>query len=316
MNFYELLDVSQDATQEDIEKAYRKKALQYHPDRNPGNTEVHNKFIEIQNAYENLKDKEKRKQYDFSLNNNGFMPSFDFFEQENLDIKIIFKINLVDSIQGSKKTLNIAKRLPCDSCRGFGATKHKACEACHGTGKIVNAMNTIFHFQTLCGKCFGHGKIALNKCEKCLGQKKINSQEIAIDFEIPKGIQNNMTLCLNGQGNIGTNRVGNLYVQCVIEPDETFKIDGLNLLCNVKTKFSTLLFGGKVEIPTPESDIVEINLPGRTDCLTKLRVKNKGMFDVRNIHKRGDIIATVIADVPSDINKLEQIKQLLVDHGI
>ena len=103
MNFYELLDVSQDATQEDIEKAYRKKALQYHPDRNPGNTEVHNKFIEIQNAYENLKDKEKRKQYDFSLNNNGFMPSFDFFEQENLDIKIIFKINLVDSIQGSKK---------------------------------------------------------------------------------------------------------------------------------------------------------------------------------------------------------------------
>lgn len=315
MNFYEILEVANNASQEEIEKAYRKKALQYHPDRNPGNTEVQNKFIEIQNAYDTLKDVNKRNNYDMTLNSHGFMPSFDFFEQENLDIRVIYKISILDSIQGSKKTLSISKKLPCDSCRGFGATNHRNCDNCHGTGKIVNAMNTIFHFQTLCGRCFGHGKIALNKCEKCLGQKKINSPEVTIDFDLPKGIQDNMTLCLNGQGNMGNGRVGNLYVQCVIEPDQIFKVDGLNLLCTVKAKFSTLLFGGKVEVPTPENDIVEIDLPGRTDCLTKLRVKNKGMFDVRNSHNRGDIIATVVADIPED-KKLEDIKKTLYNYGI
>jgi len=316
VSYYQILEVEQTATQEEIEKAYRKKALQYHPDRNPGDTEVHNKFIEIQNAYETLKDAGRRQQYDFSLRPNGFMPAFDFFEQENLDIKIIYKISILDSIQGANKTINISKKMPCDSCNGFGATNHKSCDACHGSGRIVNAMNTIFHFQTLCGKCLGQGKIALNRCEKCLGQKKVNTPESNIEFMIPKGIQNNMTLCINGQGNIGQGRVGDLYVQCTIEPDNVFKIDGLNLLCNVKTKFSTMLFGGKIEIPTPDNEIVELDLPPKADCLTKLRVKNKGMYDIRNTHVRGDIVATVIVDVPKDIKELEKIKSILINHGI
>ncbi len=317
MNFYEILEVSHAASQDEIEKAYRKKALQYHPDRNPGNTEVHSKFVEIQNAYDTLKNKEKRQQYDFSLQGGNNNLVFDIFDQENLDIKIIYKITIQDSIHGGEKSLRISKKLPCGTCRGFGATSFRPCDACHGSGHVVNALNSIFQFQTLCGRCLGHGKIALNKCEKCFGSKKTNSDEQTIGFMVPKGIQNNMTLCLNGQGNIGNNgRIGNLYVQCVFEPDETFKIDGLNLLCNVRAKFSTMLFGGKIEIPTAENDVVEIEMPAKTECLTKLRVKNKGMYDIRNNLKRGDIIANVIVDMPQGFSNPDEVRKFLVAHGI
>jgi len=317
VNFYEILEVSHAASQDEIEKAYRKKALQYHPDRNPGNTEVHSKFVEIQNAYDTLKNKEKRQQYDFSLQGGNNNLVFDIFDQENLDIKIIYKITIQDSIHGGEKSLRISKKLPCGTCRGFGATSFRPCDACHGSGHVVNALNSIFQFQTLCGRCLGHGKIALNKCEKCFGSKKTNSDEQTIGFMVPKGIQNNMTLCLNGQGNIGNNgRIGNLYVQCVFEPDETFKIDGLNLLCNVRAKFSTMLFGGKIEIPTAENDVVEIEMPAKTECLTKLRVKNKGMYDIRNNLKRGDIIANVIVDMPQGFNNPDEVRKFLVAHGI
>lgn len=317
MNFYEILEVANSASQDEIEKAYRKKALQYHPDRNPGNTEVHSKFINIQNAYDTLKDIEKRQQYDHSLNGDNGNFIFDLFDQENLDIKIIYKITIQDSINGAQKTLRFSKKLPCGTCKGFGATSFRKCEACQGSGHILNAINSIFKFQTLCGKCLGQGKIPLNKCEKCFGLKKANSNEQPIDFMIPKGIQNNMTLCLNGQGNIGNNgRVGNLYVQCVFEPDYVFKIDGLNLICNVRAKFSTMLFGGKIEIPTPENDVVEIEMPAKTECLTKLRVKNKGMYDIRNSLKRGDIIANVIVDMPQGFDNPEEVRKFLVAHGI
>lgn len=317
MNLYDILEVDSSASQDEIEKAYRKKALQYHPDRNPGDTEVHSKFVQIQNAYDTLKDKDKRHQYDLSLS--GVMNSFtfDIFEQENLDIKIMYKITIQDSILGAEKNLRVGRKLPCGTCKGLGATSFKQCDLCNGAGRILNSINTIFQFQTLCGRCFGNGKIALNKCEKCFGLKKINGEEKDISFFIPKGIQDNMTLCLNGQGNVGNNgRVGNLYVQCSFEPDPVFKVEGLNLVCNVRAKFSTMLFGGKIEIPTPENDVVEIEMPAKTECLTKLRVKNKGMHDIRNILKRGDIIANVIVDMPSNFENPDEVKKFLIAHGI
>ena len=109
MNIYEILEVANSASQDEIEKAYRKKALQYHPDRNPGNTEVHSKFINIQNAYDTLKDIEKRQQYDHSLNGGNGNFIFDLFDQENLDIKIIYKITIQDSINGAQKLYDSAK---------------------------------------------------------------------------------------------------------------------------------------------------------------------------------------------------------------
>jgi len=314
---YEVLGVTQDATQEQIEKAYRKKALQYHPDRNPGDAEAHGKFIEAQTAYDTLKDSEKRQQYDYALSQPNFNPSFDFFEQENLDIKIIYKISIVDSIKGANKNISIIRKMPCHTCKGFGATSFRTCDACQGSGHTINALNSIFRFQTLCGRCLGHGKIALNKCDKCYGTKKINADEQNVSFVIPKGLQNNMTLCLNGQGNIGNNgRIGNVYVQCIIEPHPQFKIENLDLICNVKTKYSTMLFGGKIEIPTAEDDVVEIEIPAKTECLTKLRVKNKGMFDVRSPNRRGDIVAHVLVDMPSEFTDPQKVKDFLLAHGI
>lgn len=312
-----MLGVDQNATQAQIEKAYRQKALQYHPDRNPGDIEAHKKFIEAQAAYDTLKDQHKRQDYDQELLRPTFNTVFDIFDQENLDIKIIYKISIIDTLKGGQKDITLTKKIPCDTCKGFGATSHKTCDLCYGSGHTVNALNSVFSFQTLCGRCLGNGKIPLNKCEKCHGIKKINTEEKTVSFVIPKGLQNNMTLCLNGQGNIANNgRVGNVYVQCVIEPHPIFKIEGLDLVCNVKAKYSTMLFGGKIEIPTAEDDVVEIQIPAKTECLTKLRVKNKGMYDVRNPNRRGDVIAHVLVDMPSEFSDAQKVKEFLLSHGI
>lgn len=308
--------MADNATQDEIEKAYRKKALQYHPDRNPGDTEVHNKFIAVQEAYDTLKDVGKRKQYDDSLNPN-FISSFDFFEHENLDIKVNCEISIFESISGTNKTISLNKKAPCSKCNGFGASDFKKCDVCSGRGNIINTVNEIFRFQTVCGKCMGHGKISLNTCETCLGSKKQFVGEQQIQFNIPKGIQHGMTLCLHGQGNLGKNgRVGNLFVQCLLANNNTFKVDGLNILCTVNAKYSTMLFGGKIEIPTPENDIIEIEVPKNTQCLTKLTVKNKGMFDFRNINYRGDLVATVMTEIPQNIKDEREIKEFLIKHNL
>lgn len=316
MNHYEVLELAETASQEDIEKAYRKKALQYHPDRNPGDTEVHNKFLSVQSAYETLRDPEKRRQYDFNRKAPGIMPSFDFFEQENLDIKIMQEVSILETLTGCDKSIRLDKKAPCVKCHGFGASSFRPCDACNGAGHIVNAMNNIFRFQSLCGRCMGHGKIPLNKCDSCNGFKKQNMGEQEIQFSIPKGIQNGMTMCLKGQGNIGHGRIGDLYVQCMIQQNNQFRIEGLNIFCNVNAKYSTMLFGGKIVIPTPENDVVEIELPRNTQCLTKLTVKNKGMYDFRNSQFRGDLIATVMAEIPQNLKDEEKIKEFLKQYNL
>ena len=316
MNFYEILEVDKDATQEIIEKQYRKKAFQYHPDRNPGDTEMQNKFIEVQKAYEVLRDSGQRQNYDFSLTNRGFMPSFDFFEQENLDIKIIQNISILDSLNGTNKEIKISRKSPCQPCRGFGASKFQPCNNCNGSGQTLNAMHNFFRFQSLCGKCMGHGKVPLNRCESCHGSKKTNLPEETFQITIPLGLQNGMTLCLHGCGNLGTNNSGNLYVQCVFDNDPVFRVDGLNILCSIKARYSTMLFGGKLQIPTPENEIIEVDVPQNTQCLTKLTIKNKGMFDFINSHNRGDIIATVMAEIPQNLENSDELKRFLISHGL
>lgn len=316
MNYYEVLELVETASQEDIEKAYRKKALQYHPDRNPGNTEVHNKFISIQAAYENLRDPEKRRQYDYGRKSPSIMPGFDFFEQENLDIKVTHEVSILDILTGCEKTISINKKAPCIKCHGFGASSFRPCDSCNGAGHVVNALNNIFRFQTLCGRCMGHGKLPLNKCDSCHGSKKQNNGEEIIQFTIPKGLQHGMTMCLKGQGNIGHGRVGDLYLQCVLQTNNQFRVEGLNVFCNVNAKYSTMLFGGKIVIPTPENDIVEIEVPRNTPCLTKLTVKNKGLYDFRNTQFRGDLIATVMAEIPQKINDEQRIKEFLISHDL
>lgn len=317
MNYYEILGLQNGCSQEEIEKAYRKKALEYHPDRNPGDTSAHQKFIEIQEAYDTLKDKDKKLNYDNSLN--GFNSQFfgTMFEQENLDIKLSITFNIYDAIFGKQKKLRISRAKPCDTCDGKGYKTFDFCKACNGSGSVISMPNPIFHFRTLCGKCVGKGRIPKDSCSSCLGQRYKPMPEEEISYTIPKGLQDGMGLCLKGMGNLGINgNIGNLFLDCRLEQDPNYKIDGLNLISTKKIKYSTLVFGGKVEVPTPEGDIIVVDIPASTECLSRFTIKNKGLFDIKDTQKRGDLIVSTVVALPSNIQNPDVLKSVLEKYGI
>jgi molecular chaperone DnaJ len=321
LSYYEILGLTKESSQEDIDRSYKKKALEHHPDRNPGDVDAAAKFLQIQEAYDTLKDPRKRKEYDMRLNGGGFNPfgnfNFDIFEHDNLDLRISVPFTLNDTIYGNQKTIKIQKKHPCNICDGIGSTNFSICNMCQGTGSMMAAPTPFFNFRTMCARCSGRGKLPHNKCSNCYGDRYVNGIEEEISYTIPKGLMDGMSLMLRGQGNIGKDgRVGNLILDCRMEHNSEYKIDGLNLLSNLKIKYSTLLFGGKIEINTPENETFEIDVPATTECLTKFTIKNKGMFDIKNLNKRGDIIISVVVDIPKNLKQDDELKQIFIKHGI
>lgn len=317
MNYYEILGVDRSCSQEEIEKAYRKKALEYHPDRNPGDASAHQKFIEVQEAYDILKDKNKKNNYDNNLN--GFNDQFfgNMFEQENLDIRISVTFTIYDAIFGKQKSLKISRAKPCDTCTGKGYKTFDICRNCNGAGSVVSMPNPLFHFRTLCGKCVGKGRIAKDNCVDCLGRKYKQMPEEEISYTIPKGLHDGMGLCLKGMGNFGVSgHVGNLFLDCRFEQDPNFKIDGINLTATKKIKYSTLVFGGKIEVPTPDGEIIVVDIPASTECLTKFTIKNKGLYDIKDTQKRGDLVVSTVVALPSKIEEPEALRKILELHNI
>jgi len=317
-DFYAVLELNKSCSQEDVEKAYKKLALKYHPDRNPGDTSCVEKFMKIQSAYEILRDPQKRKQYDNPATPmmNPFFNHGDMFDTEDLDIRLLCPVTISEAVKGTIKTLNVHRKSPCNLCRGNGHSDFTMCPMCQGRGVSINAMQGFFRFQTLCGNCMGQGKIGTARCVSCHANKYGKSEEVLFNLNIPKGVQNGMTLALNGQGHHGiSGRHGNIYVECKITDDSNYKIVGLDIECKIHAKYSTLLFGGKISIPTPEDENIEVEIPQQTKCGTKFRVKEKGMPDIRNNMVRGDLIANVMADVPS-IATDEALKNTLINYGL
>ncbi len=310
-----MLGIDRSSSQEEIEKAYRKKALEHHPDRNPGDASAHEKFLKIQEAYDVLKDKSKRLNYDNNLN--GFNESFFHVENENLDIRISINFSIYDSILGKQKTLKISRANPCGDCSGKGYKTFDICNNCNGSGAVITMPNPFFNFRTLCGKCVGKGRIPKDSCGSCFGQKYKPMPEEEVSYTIPKGLLDGMGLCLKGMGNFGVSgNVGNLYIDCRLEQDPNYKVDGLNLISTKKIKYSTLIFGGKIEVPTPDGDIIVVDIPSSTECLTKFTIKNKGLFDIRDIKKRGDLIVSTVVAIPKKIENAEILRKILEENGI
>ena len=317
MNYYEILGLDRSCSQEEIEKNYRKKALEHHPDRNPGDASAHQKFLEIQEAYDVLKDKSKKINYDNNLNGFNDQPVGNMFEQENLDIKISITFTISDTIFGKQKSLKLSRANPCDVCSGKGYKTFDFCKQCNGSGSVVTMPNPFFNFRTLCGKCLGKGRIPKDSCNSCLGQRYKQMPEEEISYTIPKGLMDGMGLCLKGMGNFGVSgHVGNLFLDCRIEHDNNYKVDNLNLISTKKIKYSTLVFGGKIEVPTPDGDIIVVDIPASTECLTKFTVKNKGLYDIKDTKKRGDLIVSTVVALPSKVENAEALKTILELHGI
>ncbi len=317
-DLYAFLEIDKNCSQEDIEKAYKKLALKYHPDRNPGDTSAAEKFMKIQSAYETLRDPQKRRQYDNPINPmmNPFFHHGDMFDTEDLDIRLLCSVTISEAVKGAIKNLSILRKSPCVTCRGNGYSDFTTCSICQGRGVSINAMQGFFRFQTLCGNCMGKGKIGVSRCNSCHANKYGTPEEISFNITIPKGVQNGMTLVLNGQGHHGiSGRTGNIYVECRLAEDSKYKVIGLDIECQIHARYSTMLFGGTISIPTPEDENIEVNIPHHTKCGTKFRVKEKGIPDIKNNLVRGDLIANVLIDVPQ-INMDEKIRQTLINHGL
>ncbi len=349
IDYYELLEVDRDASFEEIKKSYRKLALKYHPDRNPGNREAEERFKLINEAYQVLSDKEKRALYDRygknGLENRGFEgfshSSFDdimnFFEEMfggesfggfgfgqrgsgekyPLDLSLQIQIDFNEAFFGAKKEIEFEYKTPCLECKGTGAKNGEfiTCPECHGRGQIYYRQGFMTFSQT-CPKCSGVGKIAKKMCLKCHGLGYEKKRE-KITINIPEGIDNEDRIRVSGKGNIGINgQRGDLYITFYVKEDEHFVRYNDDIYLEVPIFFTQAILGETIKIPTPRGE-KELKLPPNTKDKEQFRFKGEGAKNVRT-KRVGDLIAQVKIEFPKKLNseQKELLKKLQESFGI
>lgn len=337
-DYYSILGVDKNCSQDDIKKAYRKKAMEYHPDRNPNNKEAENKFKESAEAYEYLSDAEKRKIYDVyghdGLNvKNGFRnPSdpWDMFNQffgsrfghdgfgnsrpypqKGNDISDYVEITLEEASKGIVKEISVIRQFTCDICNGSGVkngAEKKTCSICNGTGQKITRQrngNMIMQQVSTCPICHGEGKeISDNdKCEKCIGIG-LYGKETKIEINIPTGIETGQTMILRGAGDDGKNQGprGDLFVNIRVKKHNIFNRHSDGTLCiNLPINYSEAVLGAKKLVPTIYGDIIEVDIPAGTQNGDKI-IKNGYGLTIINKNIKGDLIVICNVKVPTKLS--------------
>jgi len=347
-DFYELLGVSKDAPGPDIKKAYRKLAMQYQPDRNPDDAAAEVKFKEINEAYDALKDDQKRAAYDRfghaafdgSMGQGGpgaagggfdFGGSFgDIFEdlfgdrrgggrgrggaggpQRGSDLRYNYDVSLEDAFSGKKAEIKINTAVKCDPCGGSGATPGSSpttCVTCQGMGK-VRQQQGFFTVERACPACHGAGQTISDPCTTCHGAGRVQKDK-TLSVSIPAGVEEGTRIRLSGEGEDGERGgpAGDLYMFISVRDHELFERDGNDIYCNVPLAMATAALGGPIEVLTVEGTKARITIPAGTQSGRHFRLRGKGMPRLQR-SGRGDMFVLISVETPVDLTK-EQKKLL------
>jgi molecular chaperone DnaJ len=334
-DFYDVLGVPRNASDDDIKKAYRKLAMKYHPDRNQGNPEAEVRFKEVKEAYEILSDSGKRSAYDqyghagvdpnmrgggpdgFGSFADAFGDIFgDIFGQgrgrgrqvyAGADLNYGMEITLEEAAAGKNAEIRIPSWDECNTCHGSGAkagTSAKTCDTCHGQG-VVQMRQGFFSVQQTCPHCRGTGKIIPEPCTACHGQGKIKKQK-TLEVKIPAGIDDGMRIRSTGNGEPGTNGgpPGDLYIEIRVKKHDIFERDGDDLHCEVPVSFITAALGGEIEVPTLAGKAA-IDIPEGTQAGKQFRLRGKGIKGVRASYP-GDLYCHIVVETPVKLTEYQR----------
>lgn len=340
-DYYEVLEVSRTATEEEIKVAYRRKAKECHPDLHPDDKTAEIRFKEVNEAYEVLCDGNKRARYDQfghdGLNNmgggfeggfggfGGFDSIFDTFfggggrqrrngPERGSDLRYDMTITFEEAAFGVTKEFKFQRTENCDVCDGTGAkpgTSPKQCPTCHGTGTVRATTNSLFGQMVTerpCSSCNGTGTIIEDKCTKCGGSGRVRATRTAT-VNIPAGIDNGQVITMGGQGEPGVRGgpAGDMYIYVTVKPHKLFKRDGYNLYCEIPITITQAALGDDIEIPTLEEPVTH-HINEGTQPGDEIKLKGKGIQMLRSQNK-GDLFVKVRVDVPRKLNDSQ--KELL-----
>ena len=342
--YYETLEVERSIDEAGLKSAFRKLAMKWHPDKNPGDPSCEHKFKEISEAYEILKDGNKRAAYDryghaaFEQGNGGghgagfgagFASSFsDIFEdlfgmagqrggrggrERGADLRYNMEITLEEAFSGKTAQINIPVAVTCETCSGTGAkagTKPKACSMCGGAGRVRQAQG-FFTLERTCPGCQGRGQMIETPCGSCSGQGRVQ-KERTLSVNIPPGVEDGTRIRLAGEGEAGVQGgpAGDLYIFLSLASHKFFQRDGADLHCRVPVSMVTAAMGGEFEVPTIDKGKTKVKVPSGTQSGRRFRVASKGMPVLRS-RQMGDMYVQVVVETPQNLTKKQ--KELLAE---
>jgi molecular chaperone DnaJ len=339
-DYYEVLGLTRGCSPEDVKAAYRKLAMEFHPDRNPGDNGCEHKFKEVSQAYDVLKDDQKRAAYDrfghaaFEGPGGRGAAPFDFAasftdvfddlfgefmggkrgrrQNRGGDLRYNMEITLEEAFRGRSAQIRVPTAVACEHCEGTGAapgSKPETCPTCAGHGK-VRAQQGFFTIERTCPNCRGAGRIVRNPCKTCAGVGRVKKEK-TLSLDIPPGVEEGTRIRLSGEGQAGVNGgpPGDLYVFLSVKPHSIFQRDGNNLHCRVPVGFVTAALGDTIEVPALDGSSVRVQIPEGTQSGKQIRIRNKGMPVLKGGSAVGDFYVEVQVETPVKLTRKQ--KELL-----
>jgi molecular chaperone DnaJ len=337
--YYETLGVARGSDDAEIKAAYRKLAMQHHPDRNPGDKDCESRFKDINEAYDVLKDREKRAAYDrfghaaFEHGTGGgaahgfgadFASAFaDIFEgvfgmagararasarERGADLRYNMEITLEEAFSGKTAEVRLPTSVTCDPCSGTGAkagTRPKACPTCAGSGRVRHAQG-FFTLERTCPGCHGRGEVIDKPCPACSGSGRV-TRERTLSVNIPSGVEDGTRIRLAGEGEAGVRGgpAGDLYIFLSLAAHPFFQRDGADLYCRVPVSMVTAALGGDFEVPTIEAGKTRVKVPAGTQSGQRFRLHGKGMPVLRS-KQTGDMYVQILVETPQNLTKRQR----------